>query len=354
VWQVRGVWWWLRAVIFGAHCKARRSRQATWLGLPGIVIAAAAVSGCNDDAPAVTQPGDEETVEVTTIAFIADQGWEPAGGRSGPRAVLQLIKEEGADAVLHQGDFDYMDDPAAWEAQIDDVLGPDFPYFVSVGNHDVDSWLGDGGYQDRMERRSRRLNIDWHGELGVRAELRFRGIHMVFGAPGVYGVDPTIYAAFFRDRLAADGSAWSICSWHKNQRPMQVGGKADETGWEVYERCLENGAIIATGHEHSYSRTHLLSDVRNQTVASSADTLELRSGASFVFVSGLGGRSIRAQQRSGDWWAAVYTADQGANYGALFGRFGIDGQSDLAHFYFKDIDGRIADEFWARSQAGPG
>ena len=131
---------------------------------------------------------------------------------------------------------------------------------------------------------------------------------------------------------------------------MQAGGKGDETGWEVYERCREGGAIIATGHEHSYSRTHLLSDMENQTIASTSDTLVLRDGESFVFVSGLGGASIRDQERDGEWWATIYTSDQNANHGALFGVFGVEGREDLAYFFFKDIDGAIADEFWVVSR----
>src|SRR3990172_65044 len=66
-----------------------------------------------------------------TIAFLGDQG---LGGDA--EAVLRLIRDEGADAVMHLGDFDYHDDPAAWDAQIDTILGPDFPYFASAGNHD--------------------------------------------------------------------------------------------------------------------------------------------------------------------------------------------------------------------------
>jgi hypothetical protein len=317
-------------------------------GIAATVIVALTMVGCSDDASDFAGSVGGRTAEVT-IAFIGDQGWEPPGGRNGPRAVLQLIKEEGADAVMHQGDLDYLDDPVAWEAQIDDVLGPDFPYFVSVGDHDVNRWAGNGGYQDRMERRLARLGIGWDGELGVKAAVEFRGVYIVFGAPDLFGTDPTVYAEFFRDRLAADASAWSICSWHRGQRLMQVGGKGDETGWDVYERCREQGAIIATGHEHSYSRTHLLSDMESQTIASTSDTLEVRTGESFVFVSGLAGTSIREQELAGDWWAAIYTSDQGANFGALFGAFNIDGQSDLAHFYFKDIDGRIADEFWVKT-----
>ena len=288
------------------------------------------------------------------IAFIGDQGYEPVGESQGPRAVLQLIKDEGADAVMHQGDFDYQDDPAAWLQMIDDVLGPDFPYFVSVGNHDALMWEGEGGYKDLMERRMNRLGLAWEGELGEMAAIEYQGIYLLFGTPGTLSTDPTVYADFFASRLSADESLWSICSWHKNQRLMQVGSKSDATGWDVYDRCREGGAIIATGHEHSYSRTHLLSGMESQTVASTSDTLLLSAGRSFVFVSGLGGRSIRDQQLDGDWWASIYTADQGANHGALFGLFGLDGRSDRAYFYFKDIDGEIADEFWVESDVSTG
>src|ERR1700730_16558829 len=61
------------------------------------------------------------------IAFIGDVGTGPY-----PRAVLNLIKSEGAQAVLHQGDFDYHNDPVSFWSSVDDVLGHNFPYFISV------------------------------------------------------------------------------------------------------------------------------------------------------------------------------------------------------------------------------
>ena len=64
-----------------------------------------------------------------TIAFIGDQGL-----RADSRAVLALVRDR-ADAVFHQEDFDYSDNPQAWEDQINQILGPNFPYFASVGNH---------------------------------------------------------------------------------------------------------------------------------------------------------------------------------------------------------------------------
>lgn len=287
----------------------------------------------------------QETPPNFKIAFIGDQGLGPNA-----RAVLKLIQSEGAQAVVHSGDFDYNDNPAAWDAQINNVLGADFPYFASVGNHDEAKWRGANGYQQQLKNRLNRLGITWDGDLGVKSSLRYKGIFLLLLAPGTLGCG---HDAYIMEQLAADTSLWRICSWHKDMRLMQVGGKEDETGWEVYEEARKGGAIIATAHEHSYSRTHLLSSIRNQTVASRSDTLIITNGKTFVFVSGLGGESIRNQELSGDWWASIYTSNQGANYGALFGTFNVGGVPNLATFYFKDLSGKIADQFVVISQVKP-
>ena len=284
------------------------------------------------------------------IAFIGDQGLG-----TNAVAVLNLIKAEGAQAVMHSGDIDYTDNPAAWEAQVNNVLGANFPYFVSIGNHDELAWSRPNGYQHYLENRFNRLGISWVGRLGVRSSFYYQGIFFVLTAPGITnGFDEGGSDLYLRDQLAADDSVWSICSWHKNMRLMQVGGKADETGWGVYEEARKGGAIIATAHEHSYSRTHLLSSMVNQTVVSTSNILKLTKGNSFAFVSGLGGHSVRAQSLTGHWWASAYAStclagDQicqpNAAYGALFGVFNVDGQPNKAAFYFKDINGRVVDRF---------
>lgn len=284
------------------------------------------------------------------VAFIGDQSLGPDA-----LAVLNLIKLEGAQAAVHSGDLDYVDNPAAWEAQLNSVLGVGFPYFVSIGNHDELKWAAADGYQQYVESRFTRLGISWSGRLGVRSSFHYKGIFFVLTAPGIEsGFDDGASALYIRDQLAADNSVWSVCSWHKNQRLMQVGGKLDETGWDVYEEARKGGAIIATAHEHSYSRTHLLSSMSSQTVASTSNTLSLTRGKSFAFVSGLGGHSVRAQSIGGNWWASVYASTclagdpvcrPNAAPGALFGVFNVDGQPNKAFFYFKDINGRLIDSF---------
>jgi predicted phosphodiesterase len=322
------------------------SRQAATQGPDTTSHPRSAASASEKKQPSARTPANFK------IAFIGDQG---AGADA--EAVLHLIKEERASAVVHLGDFDYRGTPTAWEARINNILGAQFPYFACVGNHDEDRFYGADGYQDLLEARMQRLGIAWDGDLGVKSSFVYQGVFFILTAPDVFGSG---HAEFIREKLADNQSLWSISGWHKNMRRMQAGGKGDETGWEVYEESRKGGAIIATAHEHSYSRTHLLSSCENQIVASRSDTLTLAEdnpktpedeGRTFVFVSGLGGKSIRDQELSGDWWASIYTSTQGANHGALFGVFNCDGIEGLAKFYFKNINGVVPDEFFVRSNA---
>lgn len=273
-----------------------------------------------------------------TVAFFGDQGLNNESVR-----VLQLISDEGADMAVHLGDFEYTNNPDAWDMMIESVLPPTFPYFALVGNHDLEAWDGYAAVlADRREGFDGEL---CSGEVGVKEVCTFRGLRFLLSGVGTKGTD---HETFLRTELAKPFDGWTICAWHKNQQLMQVGGKTDEVGWDAYEACREAGAIIATAHEHSYSRTYLMSDFRNQRVVHTESTMTLKPGETFAFVSGLGGNSIRNQDAElylNPWWASIYTADQNANYGALFCTFNYQGDARRAHCYFKDIDGRVPDQF---------
>ncbi|MDX1575713.1 MAG: metallophosphoesterase [Kiloniellales bacterium] len=250
--------------------------------------------------------------------------------------------------MLHQGDLDYRDDPDAWDDLITDELGADFPYFVSIGNHDVSRFFSPDGYQHKLRTRLRRIeDARCSGNLGMQSACTFRGLFFILSGIGTVPkrADDRKHVDFIREQLAQDTSLWRICSWHKTQRALQVGRKTDAVGWDAFEACRQGGAIIASGHEHTYSRTHLMDSFERLSVASTSSTLRIAKGRSFAFVSALGGKSIRDQDRDGPWWAAVYTSDQGANFGALFCTFFAGGEPDRASCYFKDIDGVVADRF---------
>jgi hypothetical protein len=313
-------------------------------------------------ASAQEAPGPIPTDPSLKVAFIGD-----SGNDEGFRRVLELIKSEGAHMVLHQGDFDYDENANGFFRTIDSILGPDFPYFASVGNHDADSWREncwdlDGCYAKFLKTRMARIGVtpddpDLDDQM---YSVAYRGLKLVFVGEGGAGAGDTIYAPYIRDQLATDAHIWKICSWHKNQRAMQVGGKDDEIGWRVYETCKDLGAIIATAHEHSYARTRTLTSVRDQIVdASCPDPNAIciargNPGKSFVFVSGLGGHSVRGQERclpttfpygcNGEW-ATIYASSQGATFGALFIVFNVGGNPTKAQGYFKNVDGQTVDRF---------
>ncbi len=298
-------------------------------------------------AACAQQAGENAPEPDLKVAFIGDQGhgW-------GAKAVLELIEAENADMILHQGDFDYGDDPDRFDRLITEALGADFPYFASLGNHDVAEWQG---YQAKLQARLQRIKgAQCEGDLGLKSACTFKGLFFILSAVGLKEMgSPAEHADYIKEELAASRSIWRICSWHKTQRALQVGPKEDETGWKVYEACREEGAIIATGHSHSYSRTHLISEFKDEPeVASRANILEIEKGKTIAFVSGLGGRSIGRQHLDGDWWASVYTRNQEAKFGALFCTFAPGGETNRARCYFKAVNGEVPDRFELISKLG--
>ena len=321
-----------------------RARPILAFGLISVLVAVEAACG---------NPSNE-TPPNFRVAFIGDQGM---GERS--IAVLQLIKDEAASMLLVQGDLGYGNeaDPQtafAWEDQINDVLGPDYPLFASIGNHDRDNWPT---YQQLLiDRLNRVPGATCKDDYGENSACKYQGLFFILSASGDRNSE-LINAAYIRDQLAQDDSIWSICSWHQNQRAMQVGGKGSSVGWAPYEECRKGGAIIATAHEHSYERTKTLSNTQSQTIDPlwpNPDQLRVGNGSTFVFVSGLGGKSIRDQERclpttppygcNGEW-ASIYTSDQGAVEGALFIDFNVDGDPKKARGYFKNTKGEVIDSF---------
>jgi len=301
------------------------------------------------------------------VAFIGDMGIN-----TNAQSVLQLIENEGADMAIHLGDLGYGNESnpqtaIGWDAQVTNVLGASFPYFAVTGNHDVGNWAT---YQDLLlDRLALVSGASCSGDYGVQAACTYQGLFFILSGIGSQpDLQPDYgpHVSYIQSQLAADNSIWRICAWHKNQKFMQVGGKEDEVGWQAYEACRQYRAIIATAHEHSYHRTRTLTNTQTQTVDTAwpdVSPLRVSPGATFVFVSGLGGNSIRDQERctpttfpygcNGEW-ASIHTSNQGANYGVLFIEFHVDGDPYKASGYFKEIDGDVKDTFTVYSEVPVG
>lgn len=292
--------------------------------------------------------GGVEPAKPVLVAFLGDSGNGPAFKR-----VLDLVKAEKANAVVHNGDFDYQLDPDAFFATVDGKLGKTFPYFASVGNHDASAWADYSAYL-RAHMNKVGVKLDEPNMADQKFSFRYAGIHFVF--VGENGKN-AIFADYIAKQFAGPADGWRVCGWHKNQREMQIGGKTDEMGWGVYENCRKAGAIVTTGHEHSYERTKTLVSMQNQEVdptCKDPKSVCVSKGRTFAIVSGLGGVGIRDQNRclpakppygcKGEW-ASIYAKNQNATYGALFIRFNAGGDPNKARGYFKNVDGEVVDEF---------
>jgi hypothetical protein len=274
------------------------------------------------------------------IAFIGD-----TSTGTNYRNVLNLVKSEQAAALLVQGDMSYSANPTDWWTVTEDVLGTSFPVFISRGNHDDSSW---SGYLAKAQTHLGGATRE-AGAHDANYKTTFRGLVIATIRKG----DPATNVSRF---LENETHIWKVCQWHQNQEAMQVGDKSDEMGWAVYDTCRRLGAIVQTGHEHSYSRTKTLSNIQTQTVDSScgsATELCVGLGRTFVNVVGLGGNSVRDQTRclpatppygcNGEW-GFVYTSNQNATHGVQFITFNA-GDPRRAVGYFKNVNGQVVDNF---------
>ena len=293
---------------------------------------------------------DEPTPPNFKVALVGDQG---QGEDS--LAVLKLIHDEKPNLVVLLGDFDYADDPHAWDAQVTKGLQEEIPLLAVVGNHDLEKWEGPKGYAARLLRRQKEIKgASCKGNVGSHMTCAFHGVTLALSGVGTLGSN---HEKRLAEALSSSKSIWKICAWHKNQSAMQMGDKLDEVGWTPYEICREHGAIIASGHDHTYARTKTLTSMSTQQVEPTCDSPDrecVGAGKTFAVVAGTGGHSIRKQLRClpttypygcNHEWAKIYTEDQGATFGALFLTFNVDGDPYKARGYFKTVKNEIADSF---------
>ena len=307
----------------------------------------------------------ENTEANLKVAMMGDQGTSPA--------VFTLAKNEGADLVVHLGDFDYKNSPSTWKGVVD-TLG-DIPYLAVVGNHDDNDWAS--GYKPDINARIAHTQqimpgaLTCQDDVGVKGSCVFKGLRIMLMGNGLLGSG---HESYIDQVLGADNHVWRICAWHVNMGDMQTGGKGDEAGWGGYQACQRHGALVATGHEHTYERTYTLTNVGNRSAAhgktGAPATVEVGANKNFVFVNGLAGagpRDYQCNHKGDTWWASAYATNyhlkngvviqnfpnpsncsgsiQNFAFGVLFVEFNVDNDPRKARAYMKNVKGELIDEF---------
>ncbi len=281
------------------------------------------------------------------IAIIGDQSHS-----DNAKKLLQMIKNEGAELLIINGDFNYGSDIDRWQEMHDSILGTNFPIVAVAGNHDLHYW---DQYESIIQEWESRGGLHCYGDTGIETTCNYKGITIVSTPPGIFPgnnhngkhYDPVGY---INSAFQNSNSVWKICSWHKNMTDMQTGHKGNETGWGVYEACRKNGAIVTTGHEHAYARTYLLSSMQNKSIVTKSSTMTIKKGQSIVILSGMGGVAPRTLRHDGYWFASKFNANNGASAGAVICNFETASKPAVAKCYFKDIKKGIIDRFTLISQ----
>ena len=124
------------------------------------------------------------------------------------------------------------------------------------------------------------IKIAFIGDLGVNSAFTHKGLFFIPSGVGTIPnhADDANRIAYITDQLAKSSAPMGICSWHKDQRDIQVASKSDGVGGDPYEARRQSGAIVATGHEHSYSWTQLPGYFETKSVADTSDTFAIEKG----------------------------------------------------------------------------
>ena len=314
------------------------------------------------------------------MAFTGDQNTHASSYN-----VVKRMAAEQIDYVSIQGDLGYGAPPTVWQSMMEDNLGPDVGYFASPGNHDIenDDWDKAGGYADILTAKLASMpGVDCQGsyhfiyDSSVDVDLQKisclidETVFLVLIGTGIPSFDNhEKYTEYLEQELISERAKKAtqlICSWHLSRTAFQLGTKGNDVRISAYETCRKHGAIIATAHEHSYSRTLTLSDMENLTVASpDPNRLTVRPGETFTFVNGLGGSGIRNQDRctetdpcDPDIFGAKFTTNQGAETGkddgALVCNFNPTGYPGEADCEVVTIEDRfVVDKFTIHPDPAP-
>lgn len=285
----------------------------------------------------------EDTPINTTIAIFGDQGLS-----NNAVAVLNLVTSEGAEAIIHVGDFDYVSSPSQWDELISNNLGETFPYYSVLGNHDATSFLIPNGYQQKIWERLNRTSLadQCRGDVGYSYVCSYKGITFALTNPGLFQSGPQA-ATFVQEAMDTFGGQIRLSGWHLVQTLYQVEAKPNEATFDIYEQSRKSGAMILTAHCHNYARSKTMLRLTSSPAISSEQTNTIKPGQTIVTVTGTGGESIRSCVENlalANWWNAT-GCNVNLNFGALFCKFNYNGENDKAFCYFKQIDGEIIDEY---------
>ncbi|KAG5459174.1 MAG: hypothetical protein BJ554DRAFT_457 [Olpidium bornovanus] len=150
------------------------------------------------------------------VAFFGDSWTE-----SESPELFRMLKEEGADMIVHAGDFTYSPDKTLIFRVVENTMGPNFPFVAVLGNHDLDEpHRGNqhsadpvSGYQPLLLEQTAKANVkcdeDPRGGAGAMQACYHQGLLVVNLSYRLKldfwrGISATDYAKFIDDTFDAN------------------------------------------------------------------------------------------------------------------------------------------------------
>jgi hypothetical protein len=339
----------------------------------GAVLAVAFAFTLVPKAPAATPPLPSAP---TTFSFAAggDMGYSPEAA-----ATIKGIAGAGVDFAVHLGDmaYDQIYPETAWCDFIKDPMngvGPDFPYQIVAGGHDLGRGPGPSGqYRTLIDKYVACLpdRMNSTGTYGKQYSFDHPAaaplLRMIMISPSITMPDGTAYeyrpgTANWQwlveaiDRARAAGIRWVAVGMARNC--ISAGEKQCEIGTQLFNMLIDKRVdLILQGHEHGYERTRQLATspacpgipLNRVDPACFADdgsgSIYTKGAGSIVAVAGTLGIGLRPMNPR-DSEAGYFATMMGSNLnpGKGFIKFTVNSERIRAQFV-RTGKGMFADQF---------
>jgi calcineurin-like phosphoesterase family protein len=214
----------------------------------------------------------------TTFSFAAggDMGYNPAAAKT-----IKSIATSGVDFALHLGDmaYDQIYPESAWCDFIKDPrdgVGPDFPYEIVAGGHDLGKGPGPADQYRTLIDKYVTCVPDHMGSTGTYGKEYFFDhpaaaplMRVIMISPSITMPDGTEYdyspGTAHRQWLvdAIDGARSAGIRWiavGMARNCISTGEKACEIGVDLFNLLVDKRVdLVLQGHEHGYARSRQLS-----------------------------------------------------------------------------------------------
>jgi hypothetical protein len=248
----------------------RWARLVPYSALLGVVLGLTAMPG----APAAEPPG-LPAPQAFSFAAGGDMGYNPEAA-----ATIKGIAAAGVDFALHLGDmaYDQIYPESAWCDFIKDPrtgVGPDFPYEIVAGGHDLGTGPGPSAQYRTLIDRYTACVPDRMGSTGAYGKEYFFDhpaaaplLRVVMISPSMTMPDGTTYdyspgTAHYQwlvdaiDGARAAGIRWIAVGMARNC--ISTGEKSCEIGVDLFNLLVDKRVdLILQGHEHGYARSRQL------------------------------------------------------------------------------------------------